>query len=475
MCITVSVVLTGLSFLHSFAYTVQPVSSPLTEPVPSFSNNRLVFYFVGHYTTGDSLNDPGFYLFEFEFVFPSTPSTLEIRAPNYNDFNIKSNVLPSSMIRTAYFLESGNLSSSNPFNHVSQSSGVYTCYLANGNFPRNTCDYGYFIAPANVTLYNPLSRFDEAPFVTWSQKPPEHNVFHSHLSEPVSDKYNRYFILDDKLYWISLRLNGFYVENTDITGHAEAFTESEFVPQPGGYDNGYQQVLVPYTTWIADHQEYHSYFDQLPFSLILIPDPDQWKIAFKSSDIFSDLATRIDCDFFISEFNLADGTYITSSFTSFQRDNLSNAQYALFESGSFSSIKCYGIDFFNSLNLPINLSDVIFEYDLEFEQWKTDVLSYLQQIYNLLAGTETPPPDQENTYPDFGGSLNEAESGYSDITPENVALELHGALGAGSYDSAASQVRDWINLFSIPKIISVCVLALALGTVTLTLGKKKSD
>lgn len=414
---------------------------------------------------------------KFCFTFPSgNTSNQRVR--------LWSDVSPLSLGQyTIWDIETGSLLEVNQ-SFINSEAGGYTLSFRGGYFPRTTgiydpvndFNYGYPIYPSNMQVY--VGTYPEVlnvtPFVTWSLKPPDHNIYHSHLSEPEWDKYNRYFVLDDKLYWISIRLNGFYLKESDIEGSTGYYQYEALAPAQGGYDNGVVGVLAQYSGYIPVNLSSSVFFDDLPFTLCLVADTEQWAIRIQSNPLFSDIQTKVDYDLFVSEFNLEDGSYISSSFTHETHDLLNTAQYALFESGVFSSVHCYGIDFYNFRNLPINLSDVDWEYDLEFVQWRDSMLSTLNQIYSLLSGDDQSVPEP-GSYPDFGGSLNEAESGYSDITPENVAFELQGALGAGSYDSAASQVRDWINLFSIPKIISVCVLALALGTVTLTLGKKKSD
>lgn len=486
-----SVGLSALTLQISFADNGYTINSPLVEPEPFYSldsgNLYLRFYGVFQYEN-DPANGSECILVEYNLYWDGLPSDLQIRLPNVNDMAVRASYEVDFNRSTSiyYNVSTGNIISSGPFaNHTSGSNPI-TMYVAGGNFPRNTAVSGYLITPSEVDVFNNVNKFMATPFVHWSSKPPKHNIYHSHLSEPISDDINRYFIVDDKLYWLSYRLQGAYalVNDVENTSNVESYTsEGEYIGivqqsnLNGLLSFGSQTTVDDYEVFpikIEDNRVFNDsllypalYYTSSGLSLNLIIDDIGIAVAIGVNKLY------VDYTIYLSSFNLEDGTYISSKYYSGANLITSNFVVESSVTESLSDIKCYGIAFQNIDNLPCNLSDIQFGYDLEFVQWRETMLNMLTQIYNALSGQEVTTASY--TQPSWSNELKEAEP-----STRVSADEVNSVLGQ-SFDSVdpdlelKSKMQEWVNLFSIPKLITACVFALAMGTIILTVGKKKSD
>lgn len=525
------IVLIMLSFpAINAAVTTTTINSPLVEPEPTLSGGFIEIFYVASRPYGTFLYKLHFEssgTFELVPTFPSGNSSNQ-RLYLTASVNSGSGYVDTYDLLTGSLIEHFVV----PFGDINSVNGYYNLNWRYGYFPRTTgiydindFNYGYWIVPDNLRIANvsyPES-LNVTPFVNWSLKPPEHNQYHSHLSEPVADEYNSYFICNDRLYWLSYRANGLYSFKNSVELSSSQYSETLSYASDGsgtyaGYQNGFSEPVSSQYGYVSgvlgdgtvltgtvfpldfgqidfsginagnlrvssSGQYFYNDIEVYPINYssqlinrfydicIYLTDDSGFKVwLYPRSDLGQQLV--LSANLFCSVFNLADGSYISSSYSSYSGSyNHAGFEFPLDE--KIQDVKCYGCAFYNVNNVAVNLSDVLWNYDLEFAEWRNEVSQYLNMIYYALVGGDDVPEGE--SYPNYGSDLNEAESGFSDIKPADVKLELNGALGDGKYDSASSQVKDWIDLFSIPKIIGVCVLALALGTVTLTLGKKKSD
>ena len=199
----------ALTLSNSFAYIQpSPAVSSMTEPIPSYNYSQGIYTYHFAWITyreGDTTQDG----YNVHIVDMMSLSPVEWFTSPY--WFKSSNSFSYHIDR---FDIDGNLLGSGDYTAVFNSYQNY--YQGNLRYNLNNGSGWYFIAPEELNCYS-----ESEPFVTFSVLPPEHNRYHSHLSEPVSDKYNRYFIIDDKLYWVSFRINGAYVLTSDIMTEQE--------------------------------------------------------------------------------------------------------------------------------------------------------------------------------------------------------------------------------------------------------------
>lgn len=528
--LTFTAVLTVVNLLSSFA-AVSSISSPLPEPEvynrSTGSGYEAQFYYVFHTTvtndrqsaeytlnvvtySGSQSVDFAFYSYGRLLSFPvaSKPVTF-----TYSQFNAL----------TGDFLYQYEYS----FSYTFDINGV-TWYrsFANAYYPNfsGTSDWNVYavISPSTNYLYN--YRVTE-PFVSFSQMPSEHNTYHSELSEPVADEYNSYFICNDRLYWLSYRANGLYsfTQNFELSsqlyqedvlysssgqgtyaGQANGFSVEPVSISDGsfaGVGTGGTPVVGVYSGFNLGQISYvgvntgnlrvnsngqmtYNDLEVYPVSVnsqilnrlfdivVYLTDDTGFKIwLVPRSDLGQNLV--LDASLYCSCFDLTNGDYISSSFSSYT----GNYQYAGFDyplDDKIASVRCYGCAFYNVNNVPVNLSDVFWGYDLEFKEWRDNMLQKLTQIYNLLNNSDSIP---ETTTSSFGSSVEGlSDPSYSEVSPEQVGNELNNVWDQNpDIVNNSGFVKGWISDFSIPKIIALCILALASGTVILTLGKNKAD
>lgn len=485
-------VLIGSSLPVSFAVDVVQVSSPLSEPVTMMSGGDIVIYYVRKMTDGNifldklSVENGGTYLFI--PALGNNPRQLYLACSNQNFVSS----VETFDVKTGNFIGSGSFG----YNGTDSQSGYYLIRWRNGYYPSQVgaysppdFEYGFWILPDGLTIrevnFPVLETLNVNPFVQWSQYPPEHNIYHSHLSEPVADEFNRYFIINNKLYWLSFRLQGVYVLKQDIKTDSEVHSytiDSDIIGTIQSPES--QLVLLGSQTTYNDFEVYPitSDFEALFDSKLIYPalyyngsstelrlNLDQYGLmkAISSDHLF------LDGQIYLSSFNLEDGTYISSKFFSLEQNIL---QHVIIDNSleNPEDIKCYGIDFLNVNATPVNLSDVLWEYDIEFAQWRSDIRSLLQSIFNTLSEAQSMPdaPTTSNWQEDLSSaeprlqvSPAEVESAYN-VVGNDINQEL---------GDSASTLHEWVDIFSVNKLIRLVIFALTVGTAILLLGKKKSE
>lgn len=508
-------VLIGSTSLISFAYiTVPTVTSPSSEPDISFvAPYTYTFYSENYNSTSE--------------VYTYTVSTLSGSAPislfeggiwAKSDAPFTGSYVTYNAI-SGYLDHTGEVSSSyNPYR------GYYQTRFS--NVAANN-QGGYYVSfPVEMGVEFDTSKLSP-PFITWSVKPVEHNIYHSSLSEPVADEYNSYFIANDRLIWLSYRFNGLYSYSSNIelaseiysgsgsysgtdsgqyAGQMNGLTESVSFPDgdvagvssgdntPGafvghysGFDFGQidfsgvgngiirtsgngnftynNKVVYPVA---YDRTEFNHMFSvycvmdtQNTLRFVLAPNTNQLQ------------GLIADVSFYVSEFQLEDGTYLNSNYQYFAND-IQSLFYTYNSEDDIGDVKAYGIAFLNGNNFPVNLSDVIWGYDLEFVEWRENMLSRLDSIYQVLSEAQSMP--EAPTTAQWGNELDHAEP-KPQVSPAEVQSiynvagnDLNQQLG----DSAAT-LHQWVDIFSVPKLITLVAFSLTIGTAILILGKKKSE
>lgn len=502
------VVLTAVSLFSSFAASsISPTTSPMSIPESSYNSGVLKMAIVYYHDTEPhyrvnclTVNGGSNYRFS-ETTFLFSDSTFSYTS---DIFDVNTGNLINSSSGSAQFN-----SYQNRYQRYFQSSDEHVSGL-------------YFIVPSEVTVTYTAKVVE--PFVTWSLQPQEHNTYHSELSEPVADEYNSYFICNDRLYWLSYRANGLYSFTSNFELNSQLYSESVSMQSSGqgtyvGQQNGYTEQVTGFTPYFtgstgdgtivtgtltppdfgqidfvgvnqgqlrvnSNGQMTYNDLEVYPVSvtsqflnrlfdiIVYLTDDAGFKIwLVPRSDLGQNLV--LDASLYCSCFDLTNGDYISSSFSSYT----GNYQYAGFDyplEDNIASVRCYGCAFYNVNNIPVNLSDVFWQYDLEFKEWRDNMLQKLTQIYNLLNNSDSIP---ETTTSSFGSSVEGlSDPSYSEVTPEQVGNELNNAWDQNpDIVTNSGFVKGWISEFSIPKIIALCILALASGTVILTLGKNKAD
>lgn len=471
----------------------------MPEPVPTLNGDTIDIYYVVEYN-GVVVNFPsGVYLCHLHvdnggnYVFvPTFPSG---NNSNQRLYLTASNSNFSSYV-DIYNVSDGNLIyhyENLGFNGVNTVSGYYNVKWSNNYFPRTTGIYsdndfvkGYWILPDNLQIANVTypQNLNTEPFVQWSKYPPKHNIYHSHLSEPVADEFNRYFIINDKLYWLSFRLQGVYVLTEDIKTETEVESyiaegdilgtiqnpESELVllgSEITYKDMEVYPVFSKYETLFDSKLVYPAlYYNGSTTELRLNLDQYGLVKAIGSDHLFLDAQVYLSC------FSVEDGSYISSRFYSV---NQNVSQHLIIDNTieNPDDIKCYGIDFLNVNATPVNLSDVQWNYDIEFAQWRDNVLSMLENIYKVLGGEEL--TTESFSDPEWGNELQHAEP-TTRVSQQEMGSVFNNAFQVASPDpELKSTMQHWVNLFSNYKLIAASIFALTMGTIILTIGKKKSD
>lgn len=496
------VLIGSTSLISSADISPSPVSSPMVEPVPEMSGGNITIYYIVQYN-GVSVYPAGTYLFKLS-VFNGGNYVFVPTFPTGNSSNQRL-YLTCSSSSPVVNVDIWNVSSGVLFESysdlgiegVNSISGLYNIRWRSGYFPRTTGIYssddfvgGYWILPENLEVadVNYPVRLNLQPFVTWSSYPPVHNQYHSHLSEPVADEFNRYFIIDNKLYWLSLRYQGLYILKDSIVTENSVESYSGDLVYGGSIisSGNINQVLVGQGSVLIQDREYYPvsiselnsfssaflypviYTSSSSVDIRLQLDVSGNAISFSGSDIYAEYHV------FLSSFNLEDGSYIDSRFYAAEGDLSGSLTLVPDFVDNFNDIKCYGIMFYNSDNRQVNLSDVLWEYDVEFAQWRDDVRYILKDIYDYLSEIQSMP--DAPTTAQWGNELDHAEP-KPQVSPAEVQSiynvagnDLNQQLG----DSAAT-LHEWVDIFSIPKLITLVAFSLTIGTAILILGKKKSE
>lgn len=507
-------VLIGSSSLISFA-VVNPVVSTLEEP-EYYHQDNVTIYNVVYYDSGSVNNSPYRYN-QLKLIGSSNLQTYK-----YNNSWTTSSE-PFSFEWALYDAIDGRLLQSNSGNSVLSGSN-YQVFTYNSSVV--WVSGWYLLAPENVSAGNPTSNYSE-PFITWSVKPAEHNIYHSSLSEPVADEYNSYFIANDHLIWLSYRFNGLYSYSSNIelaseiysgsgsysgtdsgqyAGQMNGLTESvsfpdgdvagvssgdnttgAFVGQYSGFDfgqidfsgvaNGIIRTSSNGDITFNNKVVYPVAYDRTEFnhmfSVYCVMDT-QNTLRFVLAPNTNQLQGLIaDVSFYVSEFQLEDGTYLNSNYQYFAND-IQSLFYTYNSDDDIGDVKAYGIAFLNGNNFPVNLSDVIWGYDLEFVEWRENMLSRLDSIYQVLSEAQSMP--EAPTTAQWGNELDQVEP-KPQVSPAEVQSiynvagnDLNQQLG----DSAAT-LHEWVDIFSVPKLITLVAFSLTIGTAILILGKKKSE
>lgn len=373
---------------------------------------------------------------------------------------------------------------------------MYNIPWRRGYFPRTTGIYsdsdfiqGYWIIPDNLNVASVSYPADlnVEPFVKWSSYPPAHNTYHSHLSEPVEDKYNRYFIIDDSLYWVSMRVNGAYVLKSDIKTELEVesyvadgqalgtLTTSSGLNQliALGTETTYKDMAVYPVSFNSE-----SFFDDKIVYLALYYTGEQTQLRLNLDQLAFVKAVSADklyleADIYVSSFNLEDGSYKSSRYYQFADFIAQHKIINIEMPNKISDFRCYGIDFLNVNASPVNLSDVLWQYDIEFAGWRDRMEQQLKAIYQALSGETV--EIETYTQPSWNEDLSKAEPNTKVSDKELLSVFDSGFKDVKPSPEAQLSITSWVDMFSIPKLIAACCFALAMGTIILTLGKKKSD
>lgn len=494
------------------ALLVDPVVSNLSEPYYGIKDGNIYLNLL-YYDRGQTTN------------YPYRLNKIKL-TPSVDDqkFNINGNWL-TSLSPFSYSWElcdalDGKLLQSSEGQAIL--SGVnYQFFIYNNN--PTWVNGWYLLAPDIFLSISPQSNYSD-PFITWSIKPIDHNIYHSSLSEPVADDHNAYFIINKCLYWCSYRINTIYVKQGDILGDIENYSGN------GSYNEEHSVVynetgtvswnndLRPtnslstfYGVYNGDDQDtflgiikdlssnsyglgvslgdgtfsyngsvyvpasYSSSVYSEPYELCLTLNSQQdFNLNFlRHSSLNNDIL--IDADCYLSIFNLSDGQFLSSEVKKIQGSASKIGWSVTFQNGEIiEDIKMFGPAFINVNNIPVNLSDVIWQYDLEFVQWRDSMLAELENIYNLLASSSEVP--ETTTYRKYGEDIADNEPNFSNISSDNIKDSLDDALAdVNDLKPVAGVVRNWINDFIPPKVLFVLIFALAFGVVLLILGKNKDD
>lgn len=324
------------------------------------------------------------------------------------------------------------------------------------------------------------------PFVTWAVDAPEQIQYKSSLPSPQWDIHNRYIVIDDKLFWLS-----FYIDNlwiNPITGSATVSSDDHTAVVTGNASDPTDgDIYYNYNVSIRyqDKDYYCLQYNSVNYSnetmcapcLVYNSSGSRLTISFDQlSGLYSSIADiLVDYRIYCSSFDLVTGEYIESVYAANGQQGNAEININIGCPDEISSVYCYGIDFVNPQNLPVNLSSVIWSYDLEFAQWRSDVYSKLNAIYILLAQSEVPSTTQ---YQDFASMIHDNPT-IGDFDAEDAGQILGEAASNVNvnFGDGMEWGRNEINsyLTNIPELFIVIILALSFGLAIMVLGKKKSD
>ena len=471
------------TLLVSFAYSqnIGIVNSPATKPDIGIQDSKhFTFAFFAKY------QDNHWQDLKYQFGTFTVTTTVDNQ-----DITIKDGYILSNQPFSAHLLQydalTGNLTYDLPqYQSINGQNQGFSYYIAPQIAQINASGGLYYDIPVASYIYLTGGPYSNE-FIVFSQKPPEHNIYHSHLSEPVADKYNRYFILDDKLYWVSLRVNGAYVLVNDVLTESEVESYTSTGEYVGAVQTGTgNSSLIALGSQITykDLEVYpvklksEQYFDNdlLYLSIYYTNNGSDLRLNLDKLALIKALSVDrlyIETELYYSVFNLESGEYVESFYQDYDGYVSSNVSLNANLPAEISDIKCYGISFLNVDNKPVNLSDIYWQYDMEFVEWRDRMEIMLEKIYQALSGETV--ETETYTQPSWNEDLSQAEP-HTRISQE----EIQSVFDDGFDDVKPSPedqlyITSWVDMFSVPKLIAACCFALAMGTIILTLGKKKSD
>ena len=460
------------------------VVSSLVQPVPVVEGVDRHYYMIMQYDTSTSTAVTlrgSTILVDYHLVFQSEPSLQFSTYGGWGGMHIISTV---------------------PFTAtVSQTNVVTGSVLGSNSYTSGTNQYfpnKYLVSSSTIPDFNHLSGYyfldntvtsmpsQASPFVTFSPPVPDQTQYRSSLPAPVWDVHNRYIVINDELFWLSLYIDNLWVnpitgsvsQSSDnltavVTGNASDPTDGDlyynynvsityqdkeyYCAQYNGIDYSFEDMCCPALIYSSSGSRLTISFDQL-------------------SGIYSSIQDiLVDYRIYCSSFDLVSGEYIESVYSA--QGQVGNADININIScpDSIESIYCYGVEFQNPQNLPVNLGSVLWSYDLDFASWRTDIASKLDAIYALLSQTSVPTTSAPK---DYGTAVSDV----SDLPTYN-ASDVVGVLNSAVSDvnanlsSGIEWGQGWFARIyhDIPELFIVVVLALAFGLVLLVLGKKKSD
>ena len=470
----VLIVLSLLIFLPSFSFLSfaidQPafVNSPLPEPVASYSVENgvahlvfhQIFYELGYpdiYGTGN-----GPYLVSYDCHYPVSNTVYVTSSAVYSGLASSANNV--TYTTEIYRISDGAFMTSNynslPYGPLSIYGNNYPnmyvyCGLGRSYSPNATTPY-FRIIPSGINEIQSHNLVN--PYVNWGVNPAPVSVFHSSLSEPVADQYNRYIVLGSHdsqsafLYMISFN---------EI--------EFEFTSSSTGTRNvSHNGQLWSLTCAISDDDIGIGFLFQPPSTL--------------------DQLSYMKFEMMFSKYDLLTGEYLGSQLFG---DVQTSASFEIDVSSFFDSpdeygsICVYGISCF--IDGPVyHRFSCIWQTDPDFVTWRASVEDYLDKIYNIL-NKEVEAEDV--TIDSDMSAVEEAESARDDlkVTDENgdpidaaeqveVAFS-EAASGFGDLSDSIVGINGLINtmFFQHPIVLLPIIVALALGLLVTILGKNKSD
>lgn len=297
-------------------------------------------------------------------------------------------------------------------------------------------------------------------YVNWSIIPPDPVVYKSYTSEPVSDPLNRYFIVageeNQYLYWFNLRIAQFDVMRSKISSAEDPYYIYDYITQNNAY-----QPCVEYDT-------------QGEANLTIKANDDyiNWLLLYDGAGIY------FTYDMLITKYDLKTGQYISSELHKDISGGIDSVDIEsnLFDNiNNFDSIQCFGVNFRNNSSYIVNRLACNWGIDPDFEVWKNNILSKLDDIYNALSGSE-----DSSTYPvnsDSSDAINDYQAAESELM-QDFSDDLDNALSSGdgvfTSNNAYSFIRDTIQdlILNNGKLLVLVMFTLSFGLIVLVLGRR---
>lgn len=390
---------------------------------------------------------------------------------------------------TRYEIDEFNLDGTLLGHHDLSSSGIYSNYvLLGGDMGDNVVPYqtGLFFFEDGVNTF-PINDYKgygsifggyatDHQFISFSTAPfADPEVIRSHLSEPVADCYNRYVILNDKLYWFSIR---------DVSFQTATYSAREYQTVPSvevytGVDSqGVQYAIIGGSTYTVPAQ-FGSIFAGDPdniFDLSLYCEDGNFYLTYGYNSSFASLAQQLYCvcNLFVSEFDVVTGEYSRSSNYIFSFDGSFAVHQQFFDVSvdDISSVKFYGVNYLYN-DVDFHLASIVWGVDPVVENWRDSMLDRLEQIYNLLSQSSDVP--ETTTSRDFAGELGSADPG-AGLNAGDAGGKFNEAVSSlNNLSGAGDTVKGWINGFLPPKLMFLVGFVIAFGIVIMILGKNKND
>lgn len=370
---------------------------------------------------------------------------------------------PTQSVCNTYELVSGTLVSSTDFNGVRINDTVGN--LSSPNYFKwvnNTVGNGYYPVDSNFHIDNQGSTVVS---VNWAEHIAQQVYYHSVLPMPVADDYNRFVVLtgenEGHLLWLNYHFQFLYGVQSQTSATFEE------------YDIKQSQYYAPTVRYSDDGFSFRLQMDPILFLYLS-------NLNFSGS---------VCCNYTLTDYNLITGEFI--SMTSGNLEDLQpDIQYNLFS--GYIDFEAVGIDLFG-LNYEDTRSEghlhraaVLYSTDPDFERWKQSVLTWLENIYNVISATESAEDVTIDNNIEAASELTEVidalqptdENG-SKINTADVVSERFSDAGAyiGDMRDGGTAINQLIDtfFFSSPFFYVPVIVALALGLLITILGKNKSD